>query len=326
MRDREYELTKPAGTFRIAVIGDSIAFGLPLHQRWNFSTQLEDLLASHYRREQEPVVEVLNFGVTGYNFSQVMEALRSRVLAFDPDLVFYAYALNDPQEYSLEMGNLLAQLTDAEERFLLVDGPSSFMQRSRLYQLVRYLMSGENLTPRKKPVWNEEDPQFVALREGRFEEYYADLNTAEETWQPIASGLVELAALSNSEDVPVHVVIFPTLSNLNNYPIPEVHAHLAREFSELSFVTLDLLEYYACHAKVRGADIAADSLHPNKTGHGLAAVVLLRHLLTTESLPGFVEDDFERVFDGSESVVADAHLTLEVERGQQGRESRCGPR
>ena len=131
MRDREYASSKPPGTFRIAVIGDSIAFGLSVDEKWSFSTQLEGLLENYYRGEGEPVVEVLNLGVTGYSFTQVLETLRSRALDFDPDLVVYAYSLNDPQEYSLEMDNLLAQLTDAEEHYLILDGPKNNQVLSR---------------------------------------------------------------------------------------------------------------------------------------------------------------------------------------------------
>ena len=149
MRDREYDLEKPAGTFRIAVIGDSIAYGFSLPERWSFSAQLEELLNNHYRSGDEPAIEVLNFGVTGYSFTQVMEALRSRALAFDPDLVIYAYSLNDPQEYSMEMSNLVAQLTEAEETYLVLDGQQRFAHRSRLYRLIRYLVAQQFSKPRE---------------------------------------------------------------------------------------------------------------------------------------------------------------------------------
>jgi len=52
--------------------------------------------------------EVLNFGVSGYGVAQAVETLRSRALQLDPDIVVYAYCLNDAQAYSLEMANLIA--------------------------------------------------------------------------------------------------------------------------------------------------------------------------------------------------------------------------
>jgi lysophospholipase L1-like esterase len=323
MRDREYALKKPPGTYRIVVIGDSIAYGLSVEERWSFSTQLEGLLENYFRDEGEPVVEVLNLGVTGYSFTQVLETLRSRALDFDPDLVIYAYSLNDPQEYSLEMDNLLAQLTEAEEHYLVLDGPESFAQRSRLYRLARYLIGKNSAARRAQPVWHQDDPQFLALREGRVAEYLDELNTAPDTWQPIAAGLRELEALSLAHGVPVHTIIFPLLSKLDPYPIPDVHVHLRQAFAENSIPTLDLLDIYTCYAKTHRQRIAADALHPNEVGHSLASIALLRHLLSTGSLPGFPAAGFSRLLNGASDTAEYAAVALEVERMQNGQDSTC---
>ena len=40
-------------------------------------------------------VEVLNFGVPGYNLDQEIEVLRTRALELDPDVVVIAFCLND---------------------------------------------------------------------------------------------------------------------------------------------------------------------------------------------------------------------------------------
>ena len=60
-REREFELEKPPGVYRIAVVGDSFAYGqgLPVEER--FSNLLEAKLNS--RGEQS--YEVLNFSVPG---------------------------------------------------------------------------------------------------------------------------------------------------------------------------------------------------------------------------------------------------------------------
>jgi len=49
LRDREYDAVKPLGTFRIAVVGDSIAYGVRVKQSETFSSQLERLLNRYYR-------------------------------------------------------------------------------------------------------------------------------------------------------------------------------------------------------------------------------------------------------------------------------------
>src|SRR5262249_54690346 len=64
-RDREHATAKPPGTFRIAVLGDSVPEALQVELRDTFWWRLQEKLrgcAALAGRE----VEVLNFGVSGY--------------------------------------------------------------------------------------------------------------------------------------------------------------------------------------------------------------------------------------------------------------------
>ncbi len=173
------------------------------------------------------------------------------------------------------------------------------------------------------PVWNQDDPQFIARREGRFADYFAELNTAPATWQPIESGIVELEALSAARGVPVQVVLFPLLTSLLEYPIPEVHTHLRSAFSERSIQVIDLLDHFACYARTGQKPVAADALHPNRVGHGLSSVALLHALLSTGSVPGFEEDAFLRLRNGRRDTAEYADLALEIVRMRSGQESLC---
>ena len=58
---------------------------------------------------------MLNFGVTGYNITQVVERLRTLGLRYEPDLLLYGYVLNDPQGISRE-GEIIKALRDFEEK------------------------------------------------------------------------------------------------------------------------------------------------------------------------------------------------------------------
>ncbi len=77
-RDREYPLEKPAGTFRILLLGDSHTFGFGIPLEKHFSKILEGYFAR---------VEVLNMGVNGYGVDQELLLLREKGLAYQPDLV-----------------------------------------------------------------------------------------------------------------------------------------------------------------------------------------------------------------------------------------------
>ncbi len=90
-RDRDHDVTKPPGVYRILVLGDSIAMGLRTDDTDDiFPSALERTLRASGRN-----VEVLNFGVSGYNTQQEVAMLADRGLAFDPDLVVLQYCLND---------------------------------------------------------------------------------------------------------------------------------------------------------------------------------------------------------------------------------------
>jgi hypothetical protein len=84
MRDMEYALAKPPGTYRVAVLGSS--FTLPV------GVEIEDafhsLLEERCSRERVPArCEFLNFAVGMHGPSQFLAMLRYRALAFEPDLV-----------------------------------------------------------------------------------------------------------------------------------------------------------------------------------------------------------------------------------------------
>jgi D-alanyl-lipoteichoic acid acyltransferase DltB (MBOAT superfamily) len=97
MRDREYSLEKPEGTYRIAMLGGSDLMGLGVGDGESFENGLETRLNQErpggYRQ-----YEVLNFGVLKYTIWQHAHVLDTRVLRFKPDLVILVYHPNhDPR-------------------------------------------------------------------------------------------------------------------------------------------------------------------------------------------------------------------------------------
>ncbi len=91
-RDRDHARVKPAGTFRIALIGDSVSFGYGVGLESTFARQLESRLATE---GDAPRFEVLNLGVSGYNPYTEAELLRGVALGYAPDLVLVQFCIND---------------------------------------------------------------------------------------------------------------------------------------------------------------------------------------------------------------------------------------
>lgn len=94
-RDAEFSHEKPEGVYRIVVIGDSVTFGWLQGQDEIYPEILERRL-----NETAPAgrrYEVFNLGVGGYNAAQELELLRSKGMAYHPDLVLVGYCSNDNQ-------------------------------------------------------------------------------------------------------------------------------------------------------------------------------------------------------------------------------------
>ena len=104
-RDREFSEVK-GNRFRIAAIGDSITFGSRLSPpSVLYPKQLERSLQA---RSPSSRIEVLNFGVTGYDLVNNVEHLRVRALKFQPDIVLLGFCANDIGTSSTAMGYIRA--------------------------------------------------------------------------------------------------------------------------------------------------------------------------------------------------------------------------
>ncbi|MCA9795182.1 MAG: hypothetical protein KC910_25410 [Candidatus Eremiobacteraeota bacterium] len=96
--DLEHNLAKPAGVYRIVVLGDSFmeAYTVPLEQ--TFARLLEQQLDGKRR------VEVINLGVLGYSNLQECLAFEEFGRRYQPDLVVLGfYSANDLEENCLEL-------------------------------------------------------------------------------------------------------------------------------------------------------------------------------------------------------------------------------
>src|SRR5262249_13517688 len=90
-RGPDWTTEKDPAIFRIALVGDSHAFGFGVSFEQTVGERLASLLAVKTGRR----VEVLNFGVSGYNSQQELAVFRSDVLAFAPGLVILLPCNND---------------------------------------------------------------------------------------------------------------------------------------------------------------------------------------------------------------------------------------
>ena len=89
LRDDDYERAKPPGAVRIAMLGASHVFGEGVANHETFEAVLEE------RLNREPCdgaplrFEILNFAESGRSAPQYVLVLENKILAFQPDTLFY---------------------------------------------------------------------------------------------------------------------------------------------------------------------------------------------------------------------------------------------
>ena len=91
LREPNVTLIKPAGTYRIALLGDSLTESLQVPLEQSFSYAMEKGLQEQTHKQ----IQVLNFGTSGYSTAQEYLQLKNDVLAFKPDLVLLCYNTRD---------------------------------------------------------------------------------------------------------------------------------------------------------------------------------------------------------------------------------------
>jgi len=95
LRDREISVAKPAGVFRILVLGDSFAEGKQVALQETFPKQLERLLRERFPNRRW---EVVNGGVSGYGTADEIKFFEVLGRALDPDLVILAFCVGNDVE------------------------------------------------------------------------------------------------------------------------------------------------------------------------------------------------------------------------------------
>jgi lysophospholipase L1-like esterase len=250
--DIERAFIKPSNTFRILLIGDSIAQGQGVPRQARFGNLVETGLQATYPARNH---EVINLAITGYSTSQELVVLESIGMRFQPDLILWSYVLNDP----------------AHPVFHDANG-----------ELGRYFY---------RPVWRGRhyvEKKWFKAREKTLKstcgsEFHLLLHCAYRNQVVEEIGL--LGEISASTGVPVVFLIHPLLeqnSSFSSYPFQLLHDDLRQIASTAGLQVIDLVEAVQGESpeslSVSKSGGRYDPWHPNQTGHRLFAEYLLRKL------------------------------------------------
>ena len=244
-RDNPFQLEKVAGTFRIIVIGDSVAGGEGIDDiQLTFPKLLERKLNSNSKRK----IEVLNMAVTGYSTSQELVLLEKTALAYKPDLVLWSYCLNDPAHPVFHHANA------NRGRFFV--RPTSYF-----------------LSWLEEKVYRVRENLKVALCEHRDKIPYGpnpriDFHTVLHCSQKdqTARQFKKFAGLLSDRKIPALFLIHPVHhgDKFGSYPLTFIHDFLKEQARAQKMTVLDSLELFG---DIESASVSRDIWHLNRAGH-----------------------------------------------------------
>lgn len=263
LRPDDVPVHKPAGTFRIVVLGDSIAAGHPLRSGPTppVGLQLETRLNAG---AATPRIEVLTFAADGYGTSQEARLLETAAAPFEPDVVVLAYCLNDPtNSYTPTVW------------FLDNPGP-----RWYLLDLVRRRLG---LTP------SELSPAHPRYTHGAVD-WPALYRRESAQWQSVERGLDSIAAFGRDRRVPVLTVLFPLLHTGEEPAVERAQAEgmydqVRDAAARRGFAFLDLRDAFRGHTAAELRFLPGDPIHPGALGHSLAADAIAGALVSARLVP-----------------------------------------
>lgn len=237
------QLREPHGT-RIAVLGDSIAFGLTLAEEDTWPRRLEGELADAFD------AEVLDFGVAGYGVHEYAAVLEHKALAVAPRAVVVSYCLNDPQDEPI----------DGLHAFF---DPTQTWQHSALARLV---------------AWRRYQSRLARFGGGDLVRYYHAPGSP--AWERASDSLERIHRACAERGIAFLVVVHPYLppsGGWEAYPWHEAHDQVRAAGREHGFAVLDLLPEFAASGHAP-EELAVDLIHPNARGHEIAARAVARAL------------------------------------------------
>lgn len=239
-RGHEFKLEKDPATVRVAVLGDSFAFGQGVKDEDVFPALLEKLLP----RCPGASIEVYNFSVPAYATIHEAALLESDVLAYDPDLVVVWYFLNDTETlgtlYFFEKG----------------EAPAFFPVARRFSALAR--LAGGRL-------------DAALMTHDMIRHYRQSYDAGDARWLRMKGSLDRIAELCREKGIPAVLFIHPILFRLDEgYPFSDLHEQVLAASRKAGLTAHDLLgAFRGMNAEslwVHGSD-----QHPNEEAHRIAA-------------------------------------------------------
>jgi hypothetical protein len=260
MHDDQVTIAKPAGTFRIAVLGASMDMGWGVKYQDTYLNRLQQWLDARAARQgssRPRRFEVLNFAVMAYSPLQRLDTLRRKVLEFQPDLVIYSATTLDIRLMEIHLCDMLRKDVDLRYDFLR----KAVAQAGVGEEDLRVDADGRMIHKDRL--------------KGKLRPYY---------WGLYDQALGMMAAECRSRSVPLVLVIIPRVGKADR---PEVRAEPVARLKALAahqaLTVFDLSNTFDASDPTT-LEIAAWDDHPNAVGHQRLFLALARAVIQDRPL------------------------------------------
>lgn len=254
-REKEYPVERSPGVRRIVVLGDSYTLGVGVEFPETFTKRLEARL-----NRAGGAVEVINFGVSGYNTVMELATFREVAAQFRPDLVIVAYVPNDAERVG-PAGELQG---DGSAQSILNIAHQRLRDTSMLY---RYL------SPKIGTAFRLFDARYAV---GATNQILRSYDEGAPGWIESRRALLDIAGEAQKIGAPTLVVVLPMMVDFATSPFGPAHERITQFCKDHGIDVLDLLPRFE---RERASDLVVflDG-HPNSRAHRIFADGIFHHL------------------------------------------------
>jgi hypothetical protein len=261
LKDHPYQVPKPAGTFRIAAVGDSFTFGPYLQLDDTYPKRLERMLNLN---AVQPRVEVINYGVPRYSTTHEVGVVK-RAIREGADRILLQITLNDPE------------IKPYRPTGLIQGSVNRFGQVEFKGGIFRHWKSAAFVVSRL----------YNARSRRGYRDYHLKLFESRKPWESFTGAVGEIQELCRTADIPLVGVIFPLfgLPLDEDYPFLPIHRKVSALLGEKGIPVLDLLPAYRGIPVARLQMMPGKEFHPNEIANRLAAEAIYTFLEAENLIP-----------------------------------------
>ena len=263
MRDRrEYPRHAPGRT-RLAVIGDSLVWSEHLHWLYSLPSALDIELG-------DEALDVLNFGVSGYDITQVALWYEKAVRPYKPDLTLVVYCLNDAMIMS---GPYNAYADDARKAYKKAQD-DLFTETARLRAETIEVVGEQEESRATFKILARARTLYHQLTFEHSKDYIDEYLISygdPKSMQRVQAALMRLGEAIRSDGGQAWLLISPLLRDWDNYRWQFIHDAVRKHAEAAGFKVLDPLPTWRKTLKPQFLRIEGDSLHYNPQGNFVLA-------------------------------------------------------